>query len=466
MPVHILAVDDDEIFLFQLEQVLKGSQYEVTRAKDAFEALNLLGTRDFDITLTDIKLPRMSGLDLLKAIKEKNDPRLVVVMSAYGTIDLAVEAMKQGASDFLIKPFSNDYLLMVIERTLNQKTLLEENATLREQLGERYSFHNIIGKNFKMQKLYNLISAVSRSEATILITGETGTGKDMVAQAIHYHSLRKEKRFVNVDCSVLSDTLLESELFGHERGAFTHAVKQRIGRFEYADGGTIFLNEIGELSPALQAKLLRVLQEKKFERVGSNKTIEVNVRIIAATNKDLRQEITCGRFREDLYYRLNVIELTLPPLRERRDDIPLLAKLFLKKYSKEAGKSIKGFSQEALAKMMKHEWPGNVRELEHVIEREAILDERGVISEVGLQSNGASRERMSWQGDHLDTSIPFQKLKKALIEGFEQGYLKKILTECRGNVTRACQCSLLDYKTFYEKMKKYGLRRSDFTGRA
>ena len=412
MPVHILAVDDDEIFLFQLEEVLKNKRYEVTRAKDGFEALNHLSMRDFDIILTDIKLPKMSGLELLKAIKKKNNLQLVVVMSAYGTIDLAVEAIKQGASDFLIKPFSNDYLLMVFEKTLNQKSILEENSTLREQLSERCSFHNIIGKNFKMQKLYDLISTVSRSEATILISGETGTGKDLVAQAIHYQSLRKDKRFVKVDCGMLSDTLLESELFGHEKGAFTHAIRQRIGRFEYADGGTIFLNEVGELSPTLQVKLLRVLQEKKFERIGSNQTIDVDVRIVAATNKDLSREISHGRFREDLYYRINVIELTLPPLRERRDDIPLLARHFLKKYSNKIGKSIKGFSQEALSKMMKYDWPGNVRELEHVIEREVILDKRGMIVNVGLPSLEASPEDALWQGDHFDSGIPFQKLKK------------------------------------------------------
>jgi DNA-binding NtrC family response regulator len=466
MSAHILVVDDDEIFLFQLEQVLKGSRYEVVTAKDAFEALRLLSLGDFDIVLTDIMLPKMSGFTLLNAIKKVNRQQLIVLMSAFGTIDYAVEATRKGASDFIIKPFSNDYLLVVIERILNQKRVHEENALLREQLSERFSFHNIIGKSAKMQKIYETISAVAATEANILIMGETGTGKDLVAQAIHYQSRRRDRRFVKVDCSMLSDTLLESELFGHERGAFTHAIQQRIGRFEYANGGTIFLDEIAELSPALQVKLLRVLQDRKFERIGSNKTIEVDVRVIAATNRDLNKELSQGKFREDLYHRLNVVQITLPPLRERRDDVCLLARHFLNKSCQKLNKNIRGISQEALNAMMKYDWPGNVRELENTIERAAIMEKGRLISKVDLPGIAESSQKdIPWHGDQIDPSIPFQKLKRGLIDRFEREYLKKLLTECKGNIMKASKFALMDYKTLYEKMKKHGLCRSDFIGR-
>jgi len=461
----ILLVEDDSLMVKMYNLKFTHDGFEVDTALDGEQALQKVKNKP-DVIVLDIMLPKMSGLVLLKAIKEMNNQQPVVMMSAFGTIDYAVEATRQGASDFLIKPFSNDYLLVVIEKVLNQKRILEENLLLREQLSDRVSFHNLIGKNFKMQKLYDMISTVSGSEATVLITGETGTGKDLVAQAIHYHSLRKDKRFVKVDCSLLTDTLLESELFGHERGAFTHAVQQRIGRFEYAHGGTIFLDEVGEISPTLQVKLLRVLHDRKFERVGSNKTLEVDVRIIAATNKDLQKEISQGKFREDLYYRLNVVQIALPPLRERRDDVPLLTEHFLKKFRKKLNKEIKGFSQEVLTAMMKYDWPGNVRELENIIERSAIMEKGKLISRIDLPNAVVPRKNTPLQVDHIDTSIPFQELKKGLIDHFEREYFKKLLIQCRGNIMRASKCAQMDYKTFYEKMKKHSLRRSDFTAKS
>ncbi len=370
----ILVVDDDIAMGAMCKELLKSKGYPsevVSTGKEAIEQLSVDGL--YTIVLTDLVMPDMDGIEVLKKIKQQNPQIDVVVMTSYGTVTNAVEAMKLGASDYITKPFKRDELVVVIEKILQIQRLAGEVDRLRTELGEKYTFGNIIGESEKIKKIFEIISNVSNTEANILIQGETGTGKELVARAVHYNSARKNYPFVKVDCAALTETLLESELFGHERGAFTGAIKDRIGRFRTADHGTIFLDEIGNISLAVQAKLLRVLQDSEFEAVGSDKSVKVDVRIIAATNADLEGNVEKGLFRRDLFYRLNVIRIFLPPLRERADDIPMLAAHFLSIHNKKNRKAVEGISREAIHKLMSYTWQGNIRELENVIERAVIL---------------------------------------------------------------------------------------------
>lgn len=376
----ILVVDDDLAMGEMCKELLKSKGYTsevVTSGKEAIEKVFMDGV--YSIVLTDLVMPDIDGIEVLKKIKQQNPQIDVVVMTSYGTVTNAVEAMKLGASDYITKPFKRDELVVVIEKILQMQHLEGEVARLRSELGEKYTFGNIIGESAKIKKIFEIISNVSNTEANILIQGETGTGKELAARAIHYNSARKNYPFVKVDCAALTETLLESELFGHEKGAFTGAIKDRIGRFRTADHGTIFLDEIGNISLAVQAKLLRVLQDSEFEAVGGDKPIKVDVRIIAATNADLEGYVEKGQFRRDLFYRLNVIRIFLPPLRERADDIPLLASHFLSIHNKKNRKTVEGISREALNKLMSYTWQGNIRELENVIERAVILCKGKVI---------------------------------------------------------------------------------------
>jgi len=376
----ILVVDDDLAMGEMCKELLKSKGYSsdvVTSGKEAIEKVFMDGV--YSIVLTDLVMPDIDGIEVLKKIKQQTPQIAVVVMTSYGTVTNAVEAMKLGASDYITKPFKRDELVVVIEKILQMQRLEGEVDRLRSELGEKYTFGNIIGESVKIKKIFEIISNVSNTEANILIQGETGTGKELVARAIHYNSARKNYPFVKVDCAALTETLLESELFGHEKGAFTGAIKDRIGRFRTADHGTIFLDEIGNGSLAVQAKLLRVLQDSEFEAVGGDKPIKVDVRIIAATNADLEGYVEKGQFRRDLFYRLNVIRIFLPPLRERTDDIPLLASHFLSIHNKKNRKTVEGISREALNKLMSYTWPGNIRELENVIERAVILCKGKVI---------------------------------------------------------------------------------------
>lgn len=460
MQKRILVVDDEEIFLGQIEHILSSNSYPVVLAKDGAQALSKLLVEHIDLIITDFKMPIMGGIELLKHVKEKYPYIPVIMMTAYGTIDLAVSAMKEGAIDFLIKPFSADHLQFIVKRVFNYQRLIEENNMLRQRIEERYSFSsNIIGKDHKMQQIYETISIVASSDTTVLITGETGTGKDLLARAIHSHSNRKDKPFVKVDCSSLSESLLESELFGHEKGAFTNAYRQRIGRFEYANGGTIFLDEIGELSTPLQVKLLRVLEEKKFERVGGNNTIEVDVRIITATNRDVQDDVRQGIFRRDLYYRLNVIHIEVPPLRERVNDIPLLANHFLKEFTKKMGKESKGISPGALKAMMEYPWPGNVRELENVIEKAVLLEKGSVLESVELPEG---EEILNTKNGCVYYHLPFREAKSRVIEEFERGYLLHLLEMSAGNILKASKNAMMDYKTFYEKIRHHNIDPGEF----
>ncbi|MBW7942041.1 MAG: sigma-54-dependent Fis family transcriptional regulator [Candidatus Kuenenia stuttgartiensis] len=377
----ILVVDDDPALGEMCTELLKSKGYAadaVTNGADAIERISK--DPEYAIVLTDFVMPEMDGIQLLSKIKQINSAIDVIVMTSYGTVSSAVEAMKHGASDYITKPFKRDELVLVIEKILQMQRLEGEVDRLRSELGEKYTFGNIIGESPKIKKIYDIISHVSGTEANILIQGETGTGKELVAKAIHYNSARNNHRFVKVDCSSLTETLLESELFGHEKGAFTGATKDRVGRFRKADHGTIFLDEIGNISLAVQAKLLRVLQDSEFEAVGSDESIKVDVRIIAATNADLEGCVEKGLFRSDLFYRLNVIRIFLPPLRERTEDIPLLAAHFLAIHNKKNRKTVEGFSRDTLNILTSYAWPGNIRELENVIERAVILCKKNRIT--------------------------------------------------------------------------------------
>jgi len=369
----ILVVDDEKNYLLVMATLLEDEGFKVLTAESGEHALKLMESAPPDLILTDMKMPGIDGIELLSRAKAIQPELPVIMMTAFGTVEKAVEAMKRGAFDYITKPFQNEELMITVRKALSMSQLVRENRELTQALRERYSFGNLIGKSKPMLEIYRLVEKVSDTRANVLITGESGTGKELIAKAIHYHSPRSQGPFVAVNCSALAESLLESELFGHEKGAFTDARSSRKGRFELSDGGSLFLDEIGEMSTNLQAKLLRVLQERQFERVGGTETIEVNVRVIAATNRDLKQEISAGRFREDLFYRLNVVHVHVPPLRKRTDDIPLLVSHFVKEYSKESGKKGLQISPKALRALYGYPWPGNVRELENAIERAVIL---------------------------------------------------------------------------------------------
>jgi DNA-binding NtrC family response regulator len=375
LPLHgrILVVDDEVNARTALAELLRDEGYEVETAADAFKALGKLDSFSPDVVLTDLKMPGMDGVELVKKIHAEEDSPSVVVMTAFGAVQSAVDAMRAGAAEYLTKPLNFDELLVVLGRVLDHQRLRVEARRMRQRLSERVARQNIVGSSPPMQRVFEIIEQVAPSKATVLLTGESGTGKELVAAAIHERSSRARGPFVKLHCAALAESLLESELFGHERGAFTGAVARRDGRFSLADGGTLFLDEIGEISPSVQVKLLRFLQEHEFERVGGDQTIRVDVRVIAATNRNLAEEVARGRFREDLYYRLNVVNVELPPLRDRRADIPSLARFFLERFATENSKALEGFSPETVDLLLSHDWPGNVRELENAIERAVVM---------------------------------------------------------------------------------------------
>lgn len=439
----ILVVDDEKNYLVVLEALLSEEGYEVLTTPNPSEALDIINHVDLDLVITDMKMPQMDGIVLLEKIKQINPNLPVIMMTAYGTIEKAVEAMKKGAFDYITKPFENEELKLNIRKAANMYHLLKENKLLAQALYSQYQFGNIIGKSKEMRAIFELIRKVSSTKATVLITGESGTGKELVAKAIHYNSPRKNRPFVSVNCGALAETLLESELFGHERGSFTGAIGMRKGRFELAHGGTLFLDEVSEMSPALQVKLLRVLQEKEFERVGGTRTIKVDVRIIAASNQDLKESIKKGTFREDLYYRLNVVHVHLPPLRERTEDIPLLVAHFLRKYTKEMKKGDIKVSERAFHRIYEYPWPGNVRELENAIERAVVLCEQGTIEAYHLPET-------------LQDLSPGIKLPEAL-EKIEMQLIKQALVRTNYVQAKAARLLGITKSLLQYKMKKYNL---------
>lgn len=370
---NILIIDDEKNYLIILEDLLSEEGHHVLTAESGPLGLELVKDSDLDVVLTDMKMPGMDGIEVLEKIRMIDADLPVIMMTAYGTVAKAVEAMKKGAFHYLLKPFENEELKVLVQKAVEHHQIIRQNRQMKGILEERHHFHNIVGKSEPMQRIYDLIRKVAPTKATVLITGESGTGKELIARAIHFNSHRKAGPFISVNCGALPENLLESELFGHERGAFTGAVGLRKGRFELAHGGTLFLDEISEMSPLLQVKLLRALQEMRFERVGGTETLHVDVRVLAASNRNLKEEVAAGRFRSDLFFRLNVVHIQLPPLRHRPGDIPLLATYFLRKYEKQTGRDEMGFRPEALRALLDYSWPGNVRELENVVERAVIL---------------------------------------------------------------------------------------------
>lgn len=441
----ILVVDDDADMRDMVFDMLKDRGHQVSTAGSGQEAIKLLREEDYVAVLTDLRMKGIQGLELLSEIKRLHPDIGVVLMTAFGSVETAVEAMKHGASDYLTKPVKKDELLRVIERVIREASLRREVSRLRKEVHKEYSFHQILGKSKPMLALFDLIKRVADSPTNVLITGESGTGKELVAKAIHYNSDRKEAPFIPVNCAAIPEQLLESELFGHVRGAFTDAKMDKRGLFEEAQKGTLFLDEISELPLMLQAKLLRAIQEKEVRRVGANKPLPVDVRIIAATNLNLGEEVKAKRFRDDLYYRLNVIELKLPPLRDRREDIPLLVETFLKKCGEARGKVVKGVSESALAMLMDYAWPGNVRELENVVERAVTLSRADKVLPDDLPS--------AVQGARGDRRVLDEAAEKTLpLHEIEKEYIKKILEKMGGNKYQAAHALGIDRKTLYRKL--------------
>ena len=457
----ILVVDDEPNYLIVLSELLRDEGYEVYTAPGGKEAMSIVKDVDLDMVISDMQMPGMDGMDLLGKIKVVDEDLPVLIITAYAEIEKAVSAMQAGAFSYLAKPFSNDELIITINKAISHRSLLRENIRLRQEIKQRANFAGMVGKNPKMRQVYELIEKVAPTPASVLITGESGTGKELVAKAIHVNSPREPFPFITVNCAALADNLLESELFGHEKGAFTGAASMRKGRFELADKGTIFLDEIGEIPLALQSKLLRVLQERSFERVGGTRTMTVDVRIISATNKELKEEVQQGRFREDLFYRLNVIHVALPALRERMDDMPLLVEHFVERCASNLGKDQLRISPDALRLLVNLPWEGNVRELENTIERAAILCNNDVIEPEDVQPESVSVDSTASWTQELDllqfipdtvklNDVLYIVEEKMLNEALDQsGYIQARAAEMLG-ITK----SLLQYK-----MKKYGIKK-------
>jgi DNA-binding NtrC family response regulator len=449
--IRVMIIDDEPLMRITIQDALVADGYKVATAETGEKGLALHQENPTDILITDLKLPDMDGIQVLKEIKTISPETQVIMITAYGSIDSAVTAMKEGASDYLTKPFAMDELRLIIKRILRMKQLEVENISLRKRVEERYGLEGLVGKSLPMLKVYDLIETVAQTDTTVLIYGESGTGKEVVANAIHLQSLRKGRPFVKVNCAALPETLLESELFGHERGAFTGALKQRKGRFEMADGGTLFLDEIGDISPGVQVKLLRVLQEKQFERVGGNETLSVDVRLICATQRDLKEEIRKGNFREDLYFRLNVVPIVLPPLRERREDILLLTDHFIEKFSKKMGKEITGISGDAKTLLLKFHFPGNIRELENMLERAIALLKGKVIQAEDLPEEVCGGETPVHNiCEKIRASKPLSNATRL----FEKEYIQSVLEKTKGKKGQAAEILGISRKTLWEKIKE------------
>ncbi len=449
---QLLIVDDEASMCEFLEIILQKNGYQVSSRQSARAAIKDLETGTFDLVISDINMPEMSGLELLQLIKEKSPSTEVIMITAYASTDTAIQAMKRGAYDYIIKPFNNDEILLTIEKALKNSQLQRENRRLQQELEKRYGFGNLIGKSPAILKVYELIQRVAQTRANILVTGESGTGKELVARAIHYTGPRKDQPFVTVNCGAIPEQLMESEFFGHEKGAFTGAIKTRDGYFAAADSGTIFLDEIGEIPPALQVKLLRVIQEKSFMRVGSTVERAVDVQVVSATNRDLESAVSEGSFREDLFYRLNVITIDLPPLRERSSDIPLLARHFLQQYNQEYGREIDDISQEAINIMLNYGFPGNVRELENIIERGVIMETGTVITPASLPP---VLTRPATNGTVIGLRLPEDglDLEKTLAE-LEHQLINQALERCNHNKTKAAELLGLSFRSFRYRQKK------------
>ena len=447
---RLLVIEDEDKLRRVIELQLSGT-YDLDLAASGEEGLRFMDRAD--LILTDLKLPEMDGMQVLAHARQINPSAPVIVMTAFGTIENAVEAMKRGAADFLLKPFSLDHLSAIIEKALEVRALRDENRALKEELGRRYQFDNIIGHSPNMQEIFQTILRIAPSRATVLLCGESGVGKDLIARAIHYHSSRRDKPFVKINCTAIPENLMESELFGYEKGAFTGANITKPGKFELADTGTVFLDEIGDVPPAIQVKLLRILQEREFERLGSNKVRHIDVRILAATNVDLRAALEQGRFREDLYYRLNVMPLNIPSLRERKPDIPYLAKHFVEKFSRESHHGELGqLTDDAIAKLMSYHWPGNVRELENVIERSLLLSPTATLRGVDIKLDQSAKPKPA-VSDFLPEGVT--------LEEHEQSIIREALRRANGNKSQAARLLGLTRNALRYRLDQMGVDSSD-----
>ncbi len=452
---RILVIDDEPDVLNIIVEILRTAGYDVVSAPNGEAGIKALDSNFFDLVFTDLMMPGIGGMDVLQHAVTRSPKTLCIILTGYGTIESSVDAIKNGAFDYITKPITSKALLITVEKALNFQSLKEENSRLKKELQKKYRFKNIVGTSKAMGKVFDLIEKVADTDGTVLISGASGTGKELIASAIHYNSSRGDKPMVVINCGAIPEELLESELFGHEKGAFTGAYKNRTGRFEMANGGTFFLDEIGEMSPSLQVKLLRVLQEQKFEKVGGTKTIHVDVRIIAATNKNLTISINKGKFREDLYYRLNVIPIKVPPLKQRKSDIPLLIDYFMKKFRSEKQNLIKEFSNEALEDMMGFDWPGNVREVENVIKRLTILCDNEIVQVDDLPEH-IQRKTRSLQPDEEDVLDKDLNLNEA-VKDYEKRLILDALEKSNWVKTKAAKLLNINRTTLVEKIKKQNL---------
>jgi two-component system, NtrC family, response regulator len=444
---RILVVDDEQNAREALKTILKEEGYQVEDAEDGEQGLARLESFHPDAVLTDVRMPKMDGLTLLTKAREAGHDAIFVVMTAFGSIEAAVDAMRKGAENFLTKPLDVNAVLVVLEKALEKRSLRRDSAMLRDRIRERYSFPNIVGDSAELQGVFDIVKRAAPTKATVLVLGESGTGKELVAQALHEESPRRDKPFVKVNCAALSESLLESELFGHEKGSFTGAAGRREGRFELADGGTLFLDEIGDISPSIQVKLLRVLQQREFERVGGTQTLKVDVRLVAATNKDLQAEVKAGHFREDLYYRLNVVSVTLPPLRKRKADIPALVNHFIAQANSQHEKTVTGLAPGTLNALLAYDWPGNVRELSNVIERAVVLSRGNELTSDDLPA-AMKGPRPRGQGDGL---IP-----GATLWEIERESILRTLELVHGSTSKAAELLGISVRKIQYRLKEYG----------
>lgn len=465
-PIRILVIDDEPVICEGCRECLADRGHSVDTRMTGREGLEAILRGNFEVILLDIKLPDLDGMEILLTLKKEKPGETIIVMTGYSTVKSAVDAMKLGAVDYLAKPFSDDELLLSVERAAEKRRLILENLALRKELLDRFSFSNIVGEDPVILRIFEAIKKVGPTDSTVLLTGDSGTGKELFARAIHSHSNRSTKQFIPVDCSTLSPGLLESELFGHVKGAFTGAVQDKSGIFEVANEGTLFLDDVANLTPEMQAKLLRVLETKEYKPVGSTQFKKTNVRVIAATNKDLRGMVAEGSFREDLFYRLNVFPLILPPLRDRKDDIPRLAYHFLRIFCRKTGKRINGFTADALEELVNHDWPGNVRQLKNVVERLVIMADQSVLSLPDMMGSIHSRRPLAPEGVPA-TLAELKRVKKTLLKGtfagIERAFLVQALRESKGNITLAASKVGMQRSNFSALMKKHRISSADVT---
>lgn len=450
MAFKVLVVDDEEIIRDSISYILESEGYEVDKAENGKVAYEKIKEKHFDLVITDIEMPAMKGTELLEKIKTLDPQTAVIIITAFGSLDTAITALRNGASDYILKPVEFDELLIKVKRLFEIKDLLIENKVLREEINRKYDFDNIVGKSPAIKKVFDMIQAVAETDSTVLISGNSGTGKELVARAIHFRSKRNNKPFIAVNCGAISENLIESELFGHKKGAFTGAISDKEGFIKAADGGTLFLDEISEMPPQLQVKLLRAIQEKEYTPVGTTQSLPVNVRFVATTNRNLEEEVKAGRFREDLYYRLNVVEIHLPSLKEREEDIPLLADHFLNKYRKELNKNIKGIDNDAMRALLAHEWRGEVRELENVIERAVIFCRGEFISVDDLPP--------SFVPDRESLSLNFSGSLEDSVRKFERDFIMRVLESNNFNKEQTAEVLKVGLSTLYRKLKELDIK--------